>query len=56
MEPNTQSRVSSRVNRKKEKPMNTAKLKETDRAMIEELMRQPVAPPVTTTPFLDRIR
>ena len=36
--------------------MKTAKLNETDRALIEELMRQPVAPPVTTTPFLDRIR
>lgn len=55
MEPNTQTRVSSRVKRK-EKPMNTAKLNETDRALIEELMRQPVAPPITTTPLLDRIR
>lgn len=36
--------------------MNAAKINETDRAMIDELMRQPVAPPVTTTPFLDRIR
>lgn len=37
--------------------MNTkSKLNDTDRALIDEMMRQPVAPPVTTTPFLDRIR
>lgn len=56
MEPKSKKRVSSRVNSKKETPVNTAKLNETDRALIEELMRQPVAPPITSTPFLDRIR
>lgn len=36
--------------------MNTTKLNEADRALIEEMMRQPVAPPITSTPLLDRIR
>ena len=36
--------------------MKTSKINDADRALIDELMRAPIAPPVTSTPLLDRIR
>lgn len=56
MELKSKKRIIPSVKQTKERPVNTAKLSDADRKMIDDLMRQPVAPPTKTSPLLDRIR